>query len=375
MSEQARPPGLRVGQAFGIPIYVHASWLLVFGLVSWTLATGYFPGRDPDLSAGGAWARALVASLLFFGSVLLHELGHSVVALRSGVPIDSITLFVFGGVSRMAKDPDSGRVELRIAAAGPAVSLVLAAVFFGLSLPDLPESWSEVCRYLAGINLAVALFNLVPAFPLDGGRLMRGLLWRDAGKLRATRLATRAGTVFAWAMILLGAASLVGGRTVAGFWYLMLGWFLKDAAEGAWQQARMEETLAGLTVQDAMAPGVQAVPAQVSVTEAMQEAVLQSGQPWYPVTRGAALVGVVRVEDMLRLPLDERDSTSVQALMRPLDGTPTLAPEEPLLPSVRRLAEVPGAQLLVVADGRLVGLLRVRDVAQLMKLREGEGQG
>jgi CBS-domain-containing membrane protein len=151
---------------------------------------------------------------------------------------------------------------------------------------------------------------------------------------------------------------------------LALGWLLKDA--GA-RQARMQETLAGLSVKDAMATGVQSVPAQVSIAEATREVVLQSGQPWYPVTRGEALVGVVRLEDLVRVPFDERDTTSVQAVMRPLDGAPTIAPEEPLLPSVRRLAAVPGAQLLVVAEGRLVGLLRVRDVAQLVKLRAGVG--
>jgi CBS domain-containing protein len=213
------------------------------------------------------------------------------------------------------------------------------------------------------------VFNLVPAFPLDGGRLLRGLIWPKAGKLRATRLATLAGSGFAWLMILLGAFALTSQKPAVGFWYLLLGWFLKDAAKGAYLQARMEETLGGLTVADAMATAVQSLPAQISISEATREPVLQAGHALYPVTRGDSLVGVVRLEDIVRVPFDERDNTSLQAIMRPLDGMVTARPEEPLLPSVERLARLPGGQLLVVAEGHLVGLLRARDVAQLMKLR------
>ena len=175
--------GVRIARIFGIPVYVHFSWIVVFALIAWTLATGYFPQRYPNLPVTSYWAKGLLASLLFFVSILLHELGHSVVALKSGLAIRSITLFIFGGVARLEKDPPDGRTELRMAAAGPAVSVVLAGLFLaaGSLAPPGGTPWA-VARYLAVINLVVAAFNLVPAFPLDGGRLLRGLLGSRWGR-------------------------------------------------------------------------------------------------------------------------------------------------------------------------------------------------
>jgi len=208
---------VKVARVFGIPVFVHASWLVIFFLVAWTLATGYFPERHPDLSRTAYWARGLVTSLLFFVSILLHELGHSIVALRSGIAIRSITLFIFGGVARLEKDPPDGRTELRMAAAGPAVSLVLAGLFLGAGMLARPGGtvWA-VAHYLALINVVVAVFNLVPAFPLDGGRLLRGALWKSMGKARATRVAARAGTLFAYFLMASGVLSVPKPISVYG---------------------------------------------------------------------------------------------------------------------------------------------------------------
>src|SRR5262249_43337624 len=238
------------------------SWVVVFALIAWTLATGYFPQRDPDLPVISYWAQGLVASLLFFLSILLHELGHSYVAMRSGLRIDSITLFIFGGVAQLAGDPRDGRTEFRMAAAGPLVSLVLAALFYAASsLAVLGGAARAVSRYLFFINVVVAVFNLVPAFPLDGGRLLRGLLWRRLGWVKATRVAATAGAIFAYFLILTGALSLLRGASVGGIWQILIGWFLKEAAANAYRQVRLDELLSDVTVAEAMVRNVDTVPA------------------------------------------------------------------------------------------------------------------
>ena len=256
MSVPNRTDHIQIARVIGIPIYLHFSWLIIFGLIVWTLSTGYFPAHYPDLPASSYWAKGLVASLLFFVSILLHELGHAVVALRHGLRTRSITLFVFGGVAQLEKDPKDGRAEFWMAAAGPAVSLALAGLFYACArLPFVGPSAAAVAQYLALINLMLALFNLVPAFPMDGGRLLRGALWGSLGKARATRIASGAGTFFAFFLIFAGVFSLLRGDSLGGVWYILIGWFIKDASTASYQQVRLDEALRGVTVRDAMVDG------------------------------------------------------------------------------------------------------------------------
>ncbi|MGH9369868.1 MAG: site-2 protease family protein, partial [Thermoanaerobaculia bacterium] len=286
--------GLRIATMFGVPVYVHFSWIVIFGLITWTLATGYFPANYPNLPASAYWAKGLVASLLLFVSILLHEMGHAVVARRNGVGIRSITLFIFGGVAEMEKDAEDGATEFKIAAIGPVVSLALAAGFhLASSVESLGGSGQAVARYLALINLALALFNLVPAFPLDGGRLLRGLLWKSKGKDRATRIAAKAGTFFAFFLIISGVFRLLGGGGIAGIWQILIGWFLKDASVGAYQGARLEDRLKGVRVRNAMLAEAATLPANISLAEAAREYFLRTGYGGYPVLRGDVAVGLL----------------------------------------------------------------------------------
>ncbi len=371
MDAASQPGRLLIARILGIPVYVHVSWLVVFGLLTWTLATGYFPSASPALAASSYWVKGLTASLLFFLSILLHELGHSWVALRSGIRIRSITLFIFGGLAEMERDPDDGRTEVRIALAGPIVSLALALGFLGLaSLPGLPAAVGAVARYLGYVNLVLAAFNLVPAFPLDGGRVLRGLLWSRQGKVRATRTAAGAGTLFALLLIVLGVAQLVGGDGLGGVWYVLVGWFLKDASAGAYAGARLDETLRGLSVRDAMTTDVATLPAHVSVSEAAHEHFLRTGYGGYPVVRGDAVVGLLSLRDVLALPVEERDQTAVQALMTPLSEALVVAPDEPLRGALAKMAERGTGRLLVLRDGRLVGLLSMSAVVRHVRVRE-----
>jgi len=371
MSVSSRVDHIQIARVIGIPIYLHFSWLIIFGLIVWTLSTGYFPAQYPDLPASSSWAKGLVASLLFFVSIVFHELGHAVVALRHGLRTRSITLFIFGGVAQLEKDPKDGRSEFWMAAAGPLVSLALAGLFYTCAtLPFVNPSAAAVAKYLALINLILALFNLVPAFPMDGGRLLRGALWGPLGRARATRIASGAGTFFAFFLIFAGVFSLLRGDSLGGLWYILIGWFIKDASAASYQQVRLDEALRGVTVRDAMVEGVVTVPSTGSVAEAAREHFMRTGYGGYPVTRGDAVVGLLCLKDVLRLSAEERESTSVQGAMRPLTEAIVTAPDAPLTEAIARMAQAGTARLLVMHGDRLVGLLTMNGVIRRLKVRE-----
>jgi len=370
----SRTDHIQIARVIGIPIYLHFSWLIIFGLIAWTLSTGYFPAQSPDLPASSYWAKGLVASLLFFVSILLHELGHAVVALRQGLRTRSITLFVFGGVAQLEKDPKDGRTEFWMAAAGPVASLALAGLFYTLaSLPFLGASAAAVAKYLALINLMLALFNLVPAFPMDGGRLLRGALWGPLGKARATRIASGAGTLFAFLLIFAGVFSLLRGDSLGGLWYILIGWFIKDASLSSYQQVRLDEALRGVTVRDAMVQAVATIPGSGSVAEAAREYFMRTGYGSYPVTRGEAVVGLLCLKDILRLSAEEREATSVQGAMRPLTDELVTDPDVPLPEVLSKMAQAGTARLLVMHGERLAGLLTMNGVIRRLKVREELG--
>jgi Zn-dependent protease/CBS domain-containing protein len=373
-SSPRRPDHLQIARVIGIPIYLHFSWVIIFGLIVWTLSTGYFPAQYPDLPASSNWAKGLVASILFFVSILLHELGHAVVARRHGLRTRSITLFIFGGVAQLDMDPTDGRAELWMAAAGPAVSFMLAGLFYVCSvLPILGPSVVAVAKYLALINLMLALFNLVPAFPMDGGRLLRGALWGRVGKARATKIASGAGTFFAFFLIFAGVASLLQGDSLSGIWYILIGWFMKDASTASSQQVRLDEALHGVTVKDAMVSVVETVPGSGSVAEAAREHFMRTGYGSYPVTRGEAVVGLLCLKDVLKLSSEERESTSVQGAMRPITEEIITEPDVPLPQAIARMARTGTPRLLVMHDDRLMGLLTTNGVIRRLKMREELG--
>ena len=371
MSVSSRTDHIQIARVIGIPVYLHFSWLVIFGVIVWTLSTGYFPAQYPDLPASSHWAKGLVASLLFFVSILLHELGHAVVAHRHGLRTRSITLFIFGGVAQLEEDPKDGRAEFWMAAAGPVVSLALAGFFYACaSLPFLGPSAVAVAQYLALINLMLALFNLVPAFPMDGGRLLRGALWESMGKARATRIASGAGTLFAFFLIFAGVFSLLAGNPLGGVWYILMGWFVKDASVASYQQVRLDDALRGVTVRDAMVEAVVTVPGSGSVAEAARQHFMRTGYGSYPVTRGEAVVGLLCLKDVLRLSPEQRESTSVQGAMLALTDAIVTDPDVPLPVAIARMAQAGTARLLVMHGDRLLGLLTMNGVMRRLKARE-----
>jgi CBS domain-containing protein len=262
-----------------------------------------------------------------------------------------------------------------MAAAGPAVSVLLAGLFFGAGMLARPggTAWA-VTRYLAAINLVVAAFNLVPAFPLDGGRMLRGLLWRSMGRTGATRVAARAGTLFAYFLIASGVVSMLRGAGISGMWYVLIGWFLKDASAGAYQSARLDEALRGVTAGDAMVRDVATLPAEISLAEAAQDHFLRTGYGAYPVVRGDTVVGLLCRRDVLKVPAEDRDRTSVQAAMTPLGDLMVVPPQAPLTRAMSKLAESGTGRVLVMDGDRLAGLLTTGSVLRHVRVREELGQ-
>jgi Zn-dependent protease len=247
---------LQVFRVAGIPVRVDLSWLVVFGLISWSLAAGYFPRVLPEASAGMVWVHGVVAALLLFVSVFLHELSHALVAIEHGVPVSGIRLHVFGGVSEMDAEPPTPRAELLIAAVGPLTSFVIAALCYGLGQALHGPPWvAALTGYLAAVNFIIALFNLVPGFPLDGGRLLRALLWWGSGRQEwATLWASRAGSVFAFSMVALGVVRALGGEMVGGLWFVFIGLFLHQAARASRELISIRARLEPLRSAEVMTP-------------------------------------------------------------------------------------------------------------------------
>jgi Zn-dependent protease len=370
-SERARPGALQVGRFRGIPVYVHVSWVAILALVSWALATGSAPAVLSGRPPASNWTDALVVSCLLFVSVLLHELGHTMLALGQGLTIRSVTLFIFGGVAQLETDPEDGWTELKVAAIGPAVSLVLAASFaLAAALPLLGAGGRAIAWPMACVNFGLAAFNLLPAFPLDGGRLLRAGLWLGIGKLRATQVASGVGGLLALGVTAFGVFRLLAGDGATAVWCVLVGWFLKDGAVAAYEQVRLREGLRGLAVRDAMLTEVATIPAHIALSELAPEHFLRGGYHSYPVVRGEGVVGLLSVREVLALPPEERERTSVQAVMTPLAESIVVGPGEPLFGAMARMARGEMRRLLVVEDGRLAGLLSMSSIFRHMRMRE-----
>jgi Zn-dependent protease/CBS domain-containing protein len=360
----------RFGRIAGIEVGAHWSWLLVVALVVWSLADGVFPETNPGLSDGAYIAMAVAAALLFFASLLLHELGHAIQARRDGIAIDGITLWVFGGVAQLRSEPPSAGAELRVALAGPAVSLVLGLLFLAaaLSLP-LPSEVDGVTFWLGYINLTLLIFNLIPALPLDGGRVLRALLWaRKRDYVSATRIAGALGRGFGQLLIFGGLALAIFVGDIGGIWLAFVGWFVLAAAEGELQIATARDTLGDLRVADVMVRRPVGVTADTSVQSFMDEVFLATRHTAYPVVDGGRPVGIVTFRHALDLPREAWPVTSVRDIM--VTGDDLFIDEDTPLPEALRRLVANGIGRLLVrrADGRLTGLVSLTDVSRVLEV-------
>jgi Zn-dependent protease len=366
---------ITIGRIAGIKFGINWSWLIVFALIAWTLATRVFPESNPGLSDGAYVAMAVVAGLVFFTSLLLHELGHALQARRDGVEIEGITLWLFGGVAKFKSMFPSAGAEFRIAIAGPLVSLVLGLLFLGLpAVVPLPAYVDGVLFWLGTINLMLLAFNLLPALPLDGGRVLRSVLWYARGDFaRATHLAALVGRGFGYVFVGLGVALLVFANPVSGIWLAFIGWFLLQAAGAEDRYVATREALAGLRVRDVMAHHPVVAPADVSLARFVDEVVHVGRYTTYPVVENGHVIGLLPFRRVAEVPRSEWERRTARDAMIPLEDVPAVAEGDELVDAAGELGENEINRALVLDGDRLVGLLSVTDVARALEVRRLRG--
>jgi Zn-dependent protease/CBS domain-containing protein len=365
----------------GIPISVDASWLVILALLTLSITTDfagltrtYFPEDAARLGPAAYWVMGLVTALAFFGCIVLHELGHAVVARARGMPIRGITLFLFGGVAEIGDEPPSAGTEFLMAIAGPAVSLVLALGCGALAAVGHSIGWPAplviFLGYLAAINGMVLVFNLVPAFPLDGGRVLRSILWGATGSLRrATYWAALAGRGFAWLLIGWGVLQIFAGNWLGGIWSSLIGMFLNNAAQASYQQVLVRQVLQGEPVRRFMNRDPIVVPPSLDLQRWVEEFVYRYHRKAFPVIADGRLEGCIETQALAQIPRGEWGRHTVGEVMRPDVGTFTIAPDADALDALGKMQRGGVSRLLVTEGGRLVGIVSLKDLLSFLNLK------
>jgi Zn-dependent protease/predicted transcriptional regulator len=362
---------IRLGRIAGVEVGINWSWLVVFALISWSLAAGVFPDQNRGLSDSTYVAMALVAAVLFFASLLAHELGHATRARREGMEIDGITLWLFGGVARFKGMFPSAGAELRIALAGPAVSLAIGIVcILAAWAVSLPESVDGVLAWLGYINLLLLVFNLLPALPLDGGRVLRALLWRARGDFAwATSVGAEVGRGFAFLFIAGGVLLFVFQGSFSGAWLAFVGWFLLEAAGSEARHVAARQALGDLRVRDLMANDPVTVPADYTLGRFMDEIAWNRRYTTYPVVDDGQVLGLLPFRCVAAVPRVDWDEQTVRECMVPHEQVPALLEDEPAVEALAELSQSELSRGVVLAHGRLVGLISISDLARALEAR------
>jgi Zn-dependent protease/CBS domain-containing protein len=359
---------------FNIPIEINLTWFIILGLVIFTLARGYFPYTNPELSPAAHWLMAIIAAFLLFASLLAHELSHSLVARRHKLPIRGITLFVFGGVAHMEKEPSSPGVEFKMAIAGPIMSFFLAFLFFGLTQAfynlGFPKPILSITNYLFILNLVVGIFNLIPGFPLDGGRVLRAALWSYYNDIKkATAIASGFGKGFAFFLIAVGFLNLFTGSIIAGVWFIFIGLFLQEAAEVSYRQVVMKKMLGGTKVESFMTKDVITIPAEIKLDKLVDEYFFRFRHASFPVVEDDAVLGLVTLHDIKEVAKDKWSKTSAKDTMIPLGRELIISKKADTMDALTKLARNGIGRLLVIEDSKLIGIISQRDIMRLFEFK------
>ncbi|MBD2435684.1 site-2 protease family protein [Nostoc sp. FACHB-110] len=360
---------IRVGNLFGIPFYIHPSWFLVLGLVAWSYSSGLL-AQFPYLSGGLGLLLGLMTALLLFASVVAHELGHSFVAIRQGIDVKSITLFIFGGLANLEKESKTPAGAFWIAIAGPLVSLLLFGLFTGIAITGAVSGpLAAILGVLATVNLALALFNLIPGLPLDGGNVLKALVWKITGNpYKGVSFASRVGQIFGWVAIASGIIPLLFFGSFANVWNLLIGFFLLQNAGNAAQFARVQEKLNGLTAADVVTTNSPIISANASLRELADEQIFQGWCRFLVTDDAGQLVGAVLVDDLRTIPTTQWSETPVTQIMRPVAASNTVKSDQPLLEVIQLLEQQKLSALAVIREnGVLVGILEKTAIIQLLQ--------
>lgn len=361
----------RLGRILGIPIGVNYTWFIALWLLTWSLARTYYPRRFPGYDGQMYLLMGGASAVLLFASVLVHELGHAVAARRYGIRTRSIVLFLFGGVAQIGKEPPTPASELVVAAAGPATSLLLGGLCWVLSLLTAGSALGAIITYLAWVNATLAIFNLIPGFPLDGGRMLRALLWRATGSLeRATRIAARGGQIVALLLIALGVLGVFTGNVTGGIWFVLIGWFLDMGAQAGYQQVLLRESLGGVRVGDIMSRAIHSVDPDVTLEQLIADYFLPYKHGGFPVVWGDRLIGIITLHDVKEVPKEKRATMTVRDAMTPTSRLRTVKPTTSAYDAFARMAQDGIGRLLVVDDGGdLMGILTRSDLLHVLRIR------
>lgn len=365
MSKQS----ISLGRIFNIPIGLDYSWFLIFILLTWSLAIGYFPAEFRNWPTIQYWVVGAITAIMLFVSVLLHELGHSVVALAYKIPVKSITLFIFGGVSQIGAEPPTALAEFFISAVGPLVSFAIALILFIIQpFTSTFTPLLAVVKYLVIINLFLGLFNLIPGFPLDGGGIFMAIVWRLTNNVRrATIIAANVGRFIAYLFIIVGVYFAFTGNFINGIWIAFIGWFLESAASGQVRQQKIQELLAGHQVKEAMSLAYTTVLADSSLQELVDEHILGQGRRSFLVERGDQVIGLLTLHNIKETPRDQWGTIRAYQVMISLDNLKTIRPETELWSAIEEMDRDGVNQLPVMIDGRIEGMLSREDVISYLR--------
>ena len=367
-----------LGKVFGIQFRLHYTWFIVFVLISMSLSWYYFPSLNLDLTPLAYWVIGIASSLLFFASVVAHELAHSLVARANGIPVKSITLFIFGGIAQITREATKANAELKMAAAGPACSLVLGGLFGLLWLfsRGISEPMGAMTLWLAQVNVILAVFNLIPGFPLDGGRVFRSILWRFTGNYKlSTRIATQVGQGVGYLFILGGILImfLSRGGWFSGLWLIFIGWFLRNTASSSYHQAQWREALREVSASQVMTPDCPVIPPNVTIDRLVQEYVFTSGCYFFLVTDEDGVKGILTLNNIKAVSRQNWDVTQVKEIMTPIDKVKVAHPNQDALSILEEMDENDINQMPVVSEGRVIGLITRDNLLRFLHTRSELG--
>lgn len=370
--------GIKLVKVFGIQISLDYTWFIVFVLFAWSLSYGYFPFQHPGLPTSTYLTMGILSATLLFACVLIHEISHSVTANKLGMDIHEITLFIFGGVAQLTKEPEDAATELKIAIAGPAASLALGLFFYGSAAAVSPASYpllNSVLGYLALINFILLAFNMIPGFPLDGGRVFRALWWMKTGDInKATRVASNIGKGFALFLIVMGFFQIFMGNFVGGLWFVFIGVFVQQAAESGYQQVVIKKALSGLKVKDLMSKPVITVDETSSVTDAVENYFFKFHHASFPVRSNGHVSGLLTLNNVRAIEKEKWNETRVSDVMNRLGPNDTMSPDDSAIDALAKMVSNHNGNLgrfPVVQDGQLVGIISRQDIMKMLEFKAG----
>ena len=372
---------IKLFKLLGFEVRIDASWLIIAFLIVWTLGEGYFPYQTPGLSQSSYWWMAIAGAIGLFASIVIHEFAHSLVARREGIPMKGITLFIFGGVAEMDSEPPTAGAEFRMAIVGPIMSVIVGLCCYATFLLGSQGGWPDpilaVLGYLAFINVALAVFNMLPAFPLDGGRVLRGYLWNRNHNLRSsTRTVSKIGTFFGAVLIVLGVISIFAGNLIGGIWWFLIGMFLRGASQMSYRQLEIRHALEGEPVSRFMKENLVLVPSSLSLQQFVDDYVCVHYFDMFPVLDEGQFRGCITTRDLKRVPREEWRWRTVDELTERCADTNTISQDTDAVEALATMSRTHKSRLLVAKDGHLYGVITLKDLLSFLALKldleEGE---